>query len=158
MKEKIIMIADRSGSMNEAGKSDIELNAIRAVRAWCRQRGIETEVFAWGETVESAVSSFAPCEGSADLAALEQFCKKLPPHSGVLLLSDGVFGEMCSVAQPATGLHLIPVAIGADHDRQNLRSLSGWEESDAGVYDAYEILDAARDLTLRWAMEKDICG
>ena len=54
MKAKIIIVADRSGSMDEAGKSDIELNAIRAVRAWCRQNDVETELFAWGKTVEPA--------------------------------------------------------------------------------------------------------
>lgn len=158
MKAKIIIVADRSGSMDEAGKSDIELNAIRAIRAWCRQNDVETEIFAWGKTVEPAVSSFASCEGCADIEALEQFCRELPPHSCVLLLSDGVFQEECSAAQAAAGSYLIPVAVGADHDRESLRSLSGWEASDAGVYDAYEILDAVRDLMLRRAMEADPCS
>lgn len=158
MEDKIIIVADRSGSMSEAGKSSIELNAIRAARAWCRRQGLLAEVYAWGETVEPR---FTPCSGSAQADALEQFCRELPPRSSILLLSDGAFRDSQNamrIREAAENSYLIPVAVGADYDRQNLREISGCLESDAGIYEASEVLDALRCLSFRRAMEANGCG
>ena len=160
MKEKIIIIADRSGSISESGKSEIEMNAIRAVRAWCMRNDAQTEIYEWSGIMKQALTGFAPCSGSADPAALEQFCRKLPSGSSVLLLSDGSFTsdenarEICRAAEK---LHLFPVAVGADADRENLRRISGWTESNARVYEAAEVLDAVRKLSFRLAVEAGEC-
>lgn len=160
MKGKIIIIADRSGSISESGKSEIEMNAIRAVRTWCVRNNAQTEIYAWRGTVKRALTGLVPCSGSADPAALEQFCGELPSGSSVLLLSDGSFTrdenarEICRAAEK---LYLFPVAVGADADRENLRRISGWLESDARVYEAAEVLDAVRKLSFRWAVEAGEC-
>lgn len=160
MKGKIIIIADQSGSISESGKSNIEMNAIRAVRAWCMRNDAQTEIYTWNRTVERALTGLEPCSGSADPAVLEQFCEKLPSGSSVLLLSDGAFPseedarEICRAAEK---LHLFPVAVGADADRKNLRRISGWLESDARVYEAAEVLDAVRRLSFWWAVEAEKC-
>ena len=157
MKEKIIIIADRSGSISESGKSEIEMNAIRAVRAWCMRNDAQTEIYAWSGTMKQALTA---CSGSADPAALEQFCRELPSGSSVLLLSVGSFTrdenarEICRAAEE---LHLFPVAVGADADRENLRRISGWTESNARVYEAAEVLDAVRKLSFRLAVEAGEC-
>lgn len=157
MEDKIIIVADRSGSMSEAGKSSVELNAIRAARAWCRRQGLLAEVYAWGGTVERR---FAPCGGSAQADALEQFCRELPPRSSILLLSDGAFQDsqdVMRIRKAAESSYLVPVAVGADCDRQNLREISDCLESGAGIYEASEVLDALRCLLFRRAMEVNGC-
>lgn len=160
MKRKIIIIVDRSGSISESGKSNIEMNAIRAVWAWCMRNNAQTEIHSWSRTVKPALTGLVRCSGSADPVTLEQFCGKLPSGSSVLLLSDGSFPkdeDAREIGRAAEKLHLFPVAVGADADRMNLRRISGWMESDARVYEAAEVLDAVRRLSFWWAVEAEKC-
>ncbi len=112
---KNYIILDCSGSMMEMGHNDVLKEAALAIK-----RGYpEVSLFRWSDTVNplSKLKDIVP-QGQADVPALTAFIKDCAEETGILLISDGVWGmknaETIHAAAGKRFLQTCAVGIGAD--------------------------------------------
>jgi len=140
---EISIIADRSGSMNEWGKKDLMEYLLRCVGYYIQDgkfNSFNIKFYALSDKISllDDADGYSP-EGKTDISRLLVFVCATGGRS--LFLSDGNFAVRKSAEKLSVPI-LLPVAVGCDHNKSTLKSIS----SSGNVYSADNILVALNDL------------
>lgn len=123
------VIADISAGFRTDGKASLQRNTVRSLMSAVSKAKYENctlRFFAWSEGLAEFVDTDEiNFSHRADVSSLEEFIQEEEDGSRFLLLSDGLFdgGNLNEILRAKRAV-LVPVAVGADSDIDELKQIA----------------------------------